>query len=51
MIGLRALSYTFIAAGAVTVVLVGLNALGLDLRGEPEVGYVEPGTAPSSKHP
>lgn len=51
MIGLRPLSFTFIAAGAVTVVLVGLNALGLNLMGEAAVGYVEPGTVPSSKHP
>lgn len=50
MTGLRILSYMFTAAGVGAMALVALNTLGLDLMGEAAVGYVEPGTAPSSKH-
>ncbi|WP_282025580.1 hypothetical protein [Limimaricola cinnabarinus] len=52
MTGLRFLSYLFIAAGVVAVVLVGLNAFGLNVPwGERPSGYVEPGMTPLSGQP
>ena len=48
MTGLRLLSYLFIAAGVGAIVLIGLNALGLDLTGKKPSIVIAPPTFPSS---
>lgn len=46
--GLRVLSYMFIVAGTGAVMVVGLNALGMEPMGEKQAPYIEPGMV---RHP